>query len=93
MGASLKRLFLVWAALLALLGATIGASFVPMGPALPAVTYGIAIAKTALVLWFFMELRREPGLARLAGLAGFAWIAFLLIMVAADLSSRGWVGT
>lgn len=86
------RLVLVWLALLALLAATIGASFLPLGPLLPLVSYGIAAAKAGLVLWFFMEMRSEGGLARLAAVAGFAWLAFLMIMLVADFATRGWMG-
>ncbi|PEQ13644.1 hypothetical protein B2G71_04775 [Novosphingobium sp. PC22D] len=82
------RLVLVWAALMGLLALTIGASFLPLGPVLPVISYAIAAAKAGLVLWFFMELREEGGLARLAGMAGFIWLAFLLTLLAADLTTR-----
>jgi cytochrome c oxidase subunit 4 len=89
MGGAALRLVLVWAALLVLLALTIGATFLRLGPVLPLVSFGIATAKAALVLWFFMELRRENGLARVAALAGFAWLAILFIMTATDNLSRG----
>jgi cytochrome c oxidase subunit 4 len=82
------RLVLVWVSLLTLLALTVGASFLPLGEARLAVSYGIAAAKAALVLWFFMELRSEKGLTRLAALAGFAWIAFLFTIIAADYLTR-----
>ena len=84
------RLWLVWGALMALLALTLGAAFLPLGPAKPWIGYGIAAAKAALVLVFFMDLRREGGLARLATLAAFAWLAILLSLVAADVATRGW---
>lgn len=83
--AEVPRLVLVW---LALLGLTIGASLLPLGPMLPFVSYGIAVAKTALVYWFFMEMRREDALARLATLTGFVWLALLLTLSAADALTR-----
>ncbi|WP_395332083.1 cytochrome C oxidase subunit IV family protein [Novosphingobium sp. BL-8H] len=86
--ADLPRLILVWLALLAMLALTIGASLLPLGPILPLVSYGWAAAKTALVFWFFMEMRREPQLARLAALAGFAWLVLLFAFVAADVATR-----
>ncbi len=92
MASGTLRLVLVWALLLALLATTIGASFLPIGPLRPAVSYGIATAKAALILWFFMEMRREGGLARLAALAGFAWLAILFTLVASDYLTRGWTG-
>jgi cytochrome c oxidase subunit 4 len=84
----LPRLVLVWIALMGLLALTIGASFLPLGPVLPLVSYGIAAAKTALVFWFFMEMRREDGLARLAALTGFVWLTLLFVLISADVVTR-----
>jgi cytochrome c oxidase subunit 4 len=85
-----RTILAAWAALLALLALTIGASFAPLGHALPFVSYGIAVAKTALVAWIFMELRVRDGLQRIALLAGFAWLAMLFALVLADNLTRGW---
>ncbi len=87
MSASL-RLVLVWAALLVLLGLTVAATFLRAGPVLPLLSYGIALAKAGLVLWWFMDLRRDAGLARIAGLAGFIWLSILLLLIAADYLTR-----
>ena len=92
MGATVRQLVLVWVLLLALLAATIGATFLHLGTVLPFVSFGIAIAKASLVFWFFMELKREDGLARLAIIAGFAWLAILFILTAADNATRGLIG-
>lgn len=89
---AIRRLVAIWALLVALLASTVGATFLPLGPMLPAVSFGIAIAKALLVLWFFMELKRDDGLARLAIFAGFAWIAILFILTAADNGTRGMIG-
>ncbi|WP_395396302.1 cytochrome C oxidase subunit IV family protein (plasmid) [Novosphingobium sp. BL-8A] len=86
--AELPRLILVWLALLTMLALTIGGSLLSLGPVLPFVSYGLAAAKTVLVFWFFMEMRREPGLARLAAMAGFVWLVLLLVFVAADVATR-----
>jgi len=85
---ALPRLLLVWLALLLLLAATLGAAFLPLGPAKPWIGYSIAAAKAGLVLWFFMDMRREGGLMRLATGAALLWIAFLLCLVAADYLTR-----
>jgi cytochrome c oxidase subunit 4 len=85
------RIILVaWVALLALLALTIAASFAPLGHALPYVSYAIAIAKSAIVVWLFMELRTREGLQRLALAAGFAWIAILFVLLFADPLTRLW---
>jgi cytochrome c oxidase subunit 4 len=80
-----------WLALVVLLMLTVAASFAPLGPVLPFVSYGIAIAKTAIVLWEFMEMKRRDGLQRLALASGFVWTMLLLILLASDSATRGWL--
>jgi cytochrome c oxidase subunit 4 len=89
MSGSVARLLLAWAALLGLLAMTVGAAFLPIGGAKPWVALMIAAAKAAVILWFFMELRRDSGISRLAGIAAFLWIAMLLVLSAADYVTRG----
>jgi cytochrome c oxidase subunit 4 len=87
---AVRTILVAWVALLALLALTIAASFAPIGQVLPFVSYGIAIAKTAIVVWIFMEMRVRDGLQRIALATGFAWLAILLILVLADNLTRGW---
>lgn len=89
MSRSILRLIAAWAALMLLLGLTLGASFLPLGPAKPLLAYAIATAKAALVLWFFMEMRGETSLARFAAAAGFLWLFFLLLLSGSDYLTRG----
>jgi cytochrome c oxidase subunit 4 len=87
---AVRTILVAWAALLALLALTIGASFAALGHALPYVSYAIAIAKTAIVGWIFMELRLRDGLQRIALAAGFAWLVILFVLLFADNLTRGW---
>jgi cytochrome c oxidase subunit 4 len=87
---AVRTILFVWAALLGLLALTIAASFAPLGRALPFVSYGIAVAKTALVVWIFMELRVRDGLQRIALGLGFVWLAILFVLLFADTLTRGW---
>jgi len=87
---AVRIILVAWIALLALLALTIAASFAPLGRALPFVSYAIAIAKTAIVVWIFMELRLRDGLQRIALATGFAWLAILLILLFADELTRAW---
>ena len=89
----IRTIFYAWIALVVLLALTIGASFLPLGKALVFANYGIAIAKTAIIVWFFMEMRTRNGLERLALGVGFIWLSFLLILSFADVLTRGWVGS
>lgn len=89
MNAGVVRLIGVWAVLMALLGLTIAIAFLPLGPAKPALGYLIAASKTALLLWFFMEMRSESGLVRLGAAAGFIWLVVLFGLSATDYLTRG----
>ena len=75
-----------------LLALTIGASFAPLGPVLPFVSYSIAIAKTALIVWLFMEMKTRDGLERLAFATGFVWLFFLFTLTFVDELTRSWIG-
>jgi cytochrome c oxidase subunit 4 len=87
---AVRTILVAWAALLALLALTVAASFAPLGRVLPYVSYGIAIAKTAIVVWIFMELRGRDGLQRIALAAGFVWLLILFVLLFADNLTRGW---
>jgi len=87
---AVRTIILAWAALLALLALTVAASFAPLGRVLPYVSYGIAIAKTAIVAWIFMDLRKRDGLQRIAVGAGVVWLAILFVLMFGDILTRGW---
>jgi len=86
--AGVRRLLLVWLALMLLLAATLGAAFLPLGAAKPWIGYGLAGGKAGLILWFFMDMRGEGGLMRLATGAALLWILFMLCLIGADYLSR-----
>lgn len=86
----IRPLLLVWAALLALLALTIAASFVLTGPLSLAASLSIALAKAALVFWFYMHLKEEGGLVRLAAVAAGAWLLILFALSASDFATRHW---
>lgn len=81
-------LILVWLALAALLGLTYGLSFLLSGPASLAIGMTIAFTKTALVYWYFVGLRHQPGLVRLAAWAAILWLVILLLLMAPDYATR-----
>ena len=89
---AVRTILFSWAALLALLALTIAASFAPLGKVLPFVSYVIAAAKTAIVVWIFMELRIRDGLQRLALAAGVVWLTILFVLLFGDILTRGWLG-
>jgi cytochrome c oxidase subunit 4 len=85
---NVRPFVLTWLALLFLLAITVSASFVATGPASLVIAMAIAMGKAVLIGWFFMKLRRESGLVRLAALAGVAWLGMLFIFLTLDYANR-----
>ena len=83
---------LVWLALILLLAGTVGASFVLKGPVGLAVSLAIACAKAGLIYWYFMHLKEEGGLQRIAALGACAWLLILIAFLSADYATRGLMG-
>ncbi len=79
---------LVAIALLALLSLTAFAAKLPLGAAKPWVSFGIAIAKALLVLYFFMELEVSPKKMWIFAAAGFFWLAILIALTLTDVWTR-----
>lgn len=88
MSAKIRTFALVWLALILLLAMTVGAAFLPLGPAKPFISIAIAIAKASLIFWFFMHLREDTGLLRLAAVGGALWLLILLLLMSSDLLTR-----
>lgn len=84
---------LIWLALMLLLGLTVGSAYIPLGPGNGAINYGVAVAKAALVLVFFMHLDRSRPLIRLTALAGLFWLLFLFSLSFGDYLTRDWNGS
>ncbi len=78
----------VWLALLALLSLTLMLAYVPMGSFNTPAAVGIACLKTALVVVFFMHLRRPVPLLRLTGMATLLWLFFMFALTLADILER-----
>ena len=91
MGAQTRTFVIVWAALLVLLALTVGATFLPIGGFKPVVNIGIALAKAALIFWFFMHMRHERGLVRLAAIGAGAWLLILGLLLSSDFLTRSWL--
>lgn len=84
----LRTYLLVYLALLALLGLTIGAALVPLGGWNTAVNMTIAVAQALLVLTFFMRLRQANGLQRVVAAVGFIWLSILFGLTLTDYLTR-----
>ena len=77
-----------WIALLLLLAATCGSSFVPLGRFNVVVNFVIAGIKALLVALVFMHLRRDRPVVWLVAAAGFAWLSLLVGLSLADFLLR-----
>jgi cytochrome c oxidase subunit 4 len=74
--------------LLVLLTLTACGAYLPLGSGNLILALSIAFTKTFLVLLFFMELRKEDTLIRLAACVGLLWLTILLMLALADSFSR-----
>jgi cytochrome c oxidase subunit 4 len=90
---SLRPLFLAWCGLILLLTTTVAASYLPIGAWRQVIALTIAGAKAALVLWIFMEFRRETTLVRLVAAVAGALLFIMTLMLAADDHLRPWTPT
>jgi cytochrome c oxidase subunit IV len=86
-----SRTYLVsGAVLLGLLALTISAAYINLGPLNTIVALCISVAKAALIILFFMQLRyREPLVWIFAG-AGFFWLGIMIALALSDYLTRGW---
>ena len=88
---SVKTYALIFAALIALTITTVGVSKLELGEYNFICAMTIAVIKGALVVAFFMDVRRSSSLTKLFVGAGFFWLAILLVFVLSDYLSRGWL--
>ena len=76
--------------LLGLLGATIAASQLGLGPLKPVANLSIAALKAFLIAWFYMHVREGSGLVRLFAFAALFWLLILFGLSLSDWLTRGW---
>ena len=75
-------------ALLALVLATVAAAYLPWGPLRTPIVYGIGLVETALVMSYFMHLAWSSRITILFAVAGFFWLAFLVVLSLTDFLTR-----
>jgi len=85
---TLRTYLLVWVALMVLLALTVASSYVKLGAFNLAVSMAISLAKTALVMTLYMELRREHGTIRVFAITGFCWLGLMIAPIVADIATR-----
>jgi cytochrome c oxidase subunit 4 len=82
--------FLVLALLMLLLGATVCAAALDLGPFNNVLALLIAVTKAILVAFIFMHLRHADGRTRIFAAAGIVWLAILFSLTLSDYFTRGW---
>lgn len=76
------------ATLLLLLGAALALTALPPGGYKAFLTAALAIAKVVIIMIFFMRLGSADGRIRTAALAGYVWLALLILLALADYLTR-----
>jgi cytochrome c oxidase subunit 4 len=85
--------FLVYAALMVGLIATVAVAYVPLGSWNLVVALTIAFTKAILVVLIFMHVLNSPRLTWIAVSAGIIWLAIMLSLMMADYVTRSWLPT
>ncbi|HEY6517327.1 MAG TPA: cytochrome C oxidase subunit IV family protein [Steroidobacteraceae bacterium] len=88
---STLRLVGIWLAVIALLGASLGSAYIPMGRFNSIVCVTIAFIQALLVWTFFMRLRWSGVLVRLIAAVGVLWLLLLLGLSLTDYLTRNTV--
>ncbi len=83
-----KTYAFVFAALLVLLALTVAAAQIENEVLNLLVGLTIAVSKAALIMLFFMHLRYNTFVIRMAAVAGFFWLAILMTLTMSDYLSR-----
>jgi cytochrome c oxidase subunit 4 len=80
--------FAVWIALLVLLAITVATAYVPLGAFNTILNMGIAAAKVALIVLFFMKILASRPLIQLASVVGLFWLILMFALTAGDYLTR-----
>ena len=82
---------LIWVILLAATGTTLGVAYIDLGPWNIVVALTIAFIKMSLVVLFFMHVKQQTRLTKLFVVAGFFFMAILILLTQADYATRTWM--
>jgi cytochrome c oxidase subunit IV len=88
--ASARTYLLTGVALLGLLALTIVVSYLNLGVLNPIITASISVASTALIILFYMHVRRSKPLLWVFVGVGFFWLGIMFVLAFSDFMTRGW---
>jgi cytochrome c oxidase subunit 4 len=84
----------IFVLLLALLLATVGAAYLPLGPLHFPTAMTIAVAKSVLIMLYFMHLKYSHRLTAMVCAASFLWLGIMIALTLSDYltrTPRGWL--
>jgi cytochrome c oxidase subunit 4 len=84
-----KVYYSVFAALMVLLVVTVAIAEVDLGPFNLMAAMIVSIAKTVLIVLFFMHVRYSSRITQIFAGAGFLWLAIMLTFTMSDYLTRG----
>jgi len=86
-----RTLFIIYFSLIVLLILTaIGAKLPVSAGTHDFLAFGISIAKTALIVLIFMEVRYDKGVVRVFAGTGLVWLFLLFLLTLCDYLTRRW---
>jgi cytochrome c oxidase subunit 4 len=77
-----------WVALIALMLASLGSAYLSLGAGNVIAGIVVAIVKTAIVVWAFMQLRRASAVTRIVAAAGVGTLLLLMALSFTDYATR-----
>jgi cytochrome c oxidase subunit 4 len=88
-GPTLRVYVTIFTSLMVLTALTTYVAFLDLGVLNNIMMLGIAVTKATLVVLYFMHVRYGPRVVQVLAIAGFAWLAVLLVFTLADYLTRG----
>ena len=83
-----RVLAVAWAALVALMLASLGSAYLPLGVGNVAAGLAIAVVKSAIVVWLFMRLRTSSATVRIVAATALATLLLLVGLSSVDYATR-----
>ena len=80
--------FIIFAALMVLTVVTYMVALVDLGALNVIVALAVAVTKAVLVVLFFMHVRYSTRLTKIVVIAGFFWLALLVVLTLSDYFTR-----
>jgi cytochrome c oxidase subunit IV len=88
LGQHAHRIAIAWAALVALMLASLGSAYLRLGIGNVAVGLAIALVKSAIVVWLFMRLRSASATVRVVAATALATLLLLVALSSVDYATR-----